>query len=193
MAGAMLDVEMNGSEVGRQLAELAERLGSLKTPLTDIAEYLHQATDDRFRQQVGPDGSPWAPLSPSTLARKKGGRILRESGDLQDTLRHQVSDDELLFGTDRPYGAIHQFGGKIEHAARSQQVYFRQGKDGSVGNRFVKKNRSNFAQWVSRGASVTEIPARPYLGLSAGDEAEALTIIGEYLLGDLGEDAVGAV
>jgi phage gpG-like protein len=72
---------------------------------------------------LGTDG----PVNP---ARKKSSRILREAGTPQDTLRHSVSDNELSFGTDRPYGAIHQFGDKIEHAARSQQVYFRPGKDG---------------------------------------------------------------
>lgn len=182
MAGAMLEVTLNESQVSKAIEELSQHLGNLSTPLNDIAEYLHQSTDNRFRQQVAPDGSPWAPLAPSTLAQKKGTRILREKGTLQDTLRHRVSNNELAFGTDRPYGAIHQFGGKIEHAARSQQVYFRQGKDGTVGNRFVKKNRSNFSQWAARGASSTDITARPYLGLSSEDETEILAIVGDYLM-----------
>ncbi|MBP5056351.1 phage virion morphogenesis protein [Pseudomonas chlororaphis] len=181
MTGAMLDVNIDESQVGKVLDELVERLGDLTTPLNDIAEYLHQSTDNRFAKQVAPDGSPWAPLAPSTLARKKGGRILRDKGTLQDTMRHSVSNNELTFGTDRPYGAIHQFGGKIEHAARSQRVYFRQGKDGSVGNRFISKRKSNFAQWVSRGAHVTEIEARPYLGLSSEDDSAVLRIVQDYL------------
>jgi phage virion morphogenesis protein len=181
MAGAMLDVVLDQSLVGKVLEELVERLDDLSRPLNDIAEYLHQSTDDRFSKQVAPDGSPWAPLAPSTLARKKGGRILREKGTLQDTLRHSVSNNELAFGSDRPYGAIHQFGGKIEHAARSQQVYFRRGKDGSVSNRFVKKNMSNFAQWVTRGALLANMPERPYLGLSTEDDSEIILIVQSYL------------
>ncbi|MFA7944050.1 phage virion morphogenesis protein [Pseudomonas brenneri] len=187
MAGSMLEVSIDISPAGKALEDLIERLGDLTTPLNDIAEYLHQSTDDRFRQQVAPDGSPWAPLAPSTLTRKKGGRILRDKGTLQDTLRHNVSDNELTFGTDRPYGAIHQFGGKIEHAARSQRIYFRQGKDGSVGNRFVKKSKSNFAQWATRGAHDSEIKARPYLGLSSEDDIEILAIIQDYLVKSIAE------
>jgi len=181
MAGAMLEVTLDQRQVGKALKELAEHQEDLTTPLNDIAEYLHQSTDSRFRQQVAPDGSPWAPLAPSTLARKRGTRILREAGTLQDTLRHKVSSNELAFGTDRPYGAIHQFGGNIQHAARSQQVYFRQGKDGSVGNRFVKKRQSNFAQWVMRGAHSADIVARPFLGLSSEDRIEILEIVCDYL------------
>ena len=85
MAGAMLEVVIDTTTVGKALDDLIERLGDLTTPLNDIAEYLHQSTDDRFTRQVAPDGSPWAPLAPSTLARKKGGRILRNKGTLQDT------------------------------------------------------------------------------------------------------------
>lgn len=182
MAGALLDVTMDSSAVGRELERLVERLGSLRTPLSDIAEHLIISTDERARRQIAPDGTPWAPLSARTLARKKNNKILRESGALLDTLRPQVSDHELQFGTDRPYGAIHQLGGKIEHAARSQQVYFKE-KGGVVGNRFVKKSKSNFSQWVTHGARVTEMPARPYLGLSSEDEAEVLRIISDYLTG----------
>lgn len=155
MAGATLDVAVDSSQLDELLAKLAERLGDLRTPLEDIREYLHQSTDERFRQQVGPDGSPWAPLAPSTLARKKGPRTLRESGDLQDTLRGQVQGDELLFGTDRPYGAVHQFGQKA----------------GASGH----NRRGSPIPWG-------DIPARPYLGLSAEDETEVLAIVEEWLL-----------
>lgn len=182
MAGSVLDVTIDASVVGRELELLAERLGSMRTPLADIGEHLLISTDERARRQVAPDGTPWAPLSPRTLARKKGNKILREDGNLLDTLRPQVSGDELQFGTDRPYGAIHQFGGKVEHAARSQQVYFKE-KGGVVGNRFVKKRQSNFSQWVTHGARSIEMPARPYLGLSSEDEAEILEIVATYLKG----------
>lgn len=153
MAGAMLNVVVDDSSVGKALEELIGRLGDLTTPLNDIAEYLHQSTDDRFRQKVAPDGSPWAPLSAVTLARKKGTGILREKGTLQDTLRHQVTSTELAFGTDRPYGAVHQFGQK-------------KGASGSSNGRPIP--------WG-------DIPARPYLGLSSDDETEVLLIIHDYL------------
>ena len=107
MAGSFLTVTSTAEQASTALLELVERLGDVTTPLNDVAEYLHLSTDDRFRRKVGPDGSPWAPLAPSTLARKKRNKekILRESGMLQDSFRHQVSNNELDFGTDRIYGA----------------------------------------------------------------------------------------
>ncbi|MNG19722.1 Phage virion morphogenesis family protein [compost metagenome] len=103
-------------------------------------------------------------------------------GFLKNTLRYQVSDDELLFGTNRKYGAIHHFGGDIDVAARSQQAYFKQGKDGEVGNQFVSKRRSNFAQWVTIGAHKIHIPARPILGTSEEDNFALVNIAMKYLM-----------
>lgn len=154
MAGAMLDVSLDTSQIGNVLEELARRFGDLTTPFNDIGEYLHQSTEERFQRKVAPDGSPWAPLSAVTLARKKGTGILREKGTLQDTLRKQVTSTELAFGTDRPYGAVHQFGQK-------------KGASGSSKGRPIP--------WG-------DIPARPYLGLSSDDEAEVVLIIHDYLL-----------
>lgn len=154
MAGAMLDVTLDTSQVSKALDDLADRLGDLTTPLNDIGEYLQISTDERFKQKVAPDGSPWAPLSPVTLARKKGPGILREKGTLQDTLRKQVTSTELAFGTDRPYGAVHQFGQK-------------KGASGKTGK--------------GRPIPWGDIPAREYLGLSTDDETEVLFIIRQYL------------
>ena len=154
MAGAMLDVVIDSSLVGNALEELARRLDDFTTPLNDIGEYLHQSTDERFRRKVAPNGSPWAPLSPVTLARKKCAGILREKGTLQDTLRKQVTSRELAFGTDRPYGAVHQFGQK----------------KGASG----KSARGSAIPWGN-------IPAREYLGLSTDDQTEIVMIIRSYL------------
>ncbi|RQW70337.1 hypothetical protein EBB56_13385 [Halomonas sp. YLB-10] len=82
MAGAFLDISLDSRLAGARLSELVERLGDLRVPLSDIGEHLLLVTDTRFQQQVAPDGSPWASLSPVTLAKKKGSRILRESGIL---------------------------------------------------------------------------------------------------------------
>ena len=44
------------------------------------------------------------------IARLAQARILVESGDLRDTLHYLATADRLKFGTDRKYGATHQFG-----------------------------------------------------------------------------------
>lgn len=56
-----------------------------------------------------------------------------------------------------------EFGGEIEVAERQQDLHFKQGKDGSVGNKFVKKSKSNFVQTVTVKAHKVVVPARPFM------------------------------
>lgn len=168
------------------LAVITQAVAALNDPqpmFKDIGGYLMMAHRQRFDQQVSPDGIAWQALSPRYLKRKKKNRdkILRLDGRLANDLRYQNSDTELLFGSNMAYAAIHQFGGTIDMPARSQQAYFKQAKNGTIGKRFVKKTKSNFAQWVTIGAYKIKIPARPWLGVSAEDESELLRITRKYL------------
>lgn len=183
MAGVTLEFDAVAA-----LAVVNEAAAALADPapmLRDIGEYLLIAHDQRFASQASPDGTPWQALSPAYLKRKKKNRdkILVLDGFLKNTLRYQVNNNELLFGTNRIYGAMMHFGGSIDIAARSQQAYFRQdGRTGDVGNTFVSKRKSNFAQWVTIGAYTIQIPARPWLGISDDDNYAIAGIATRYLM-----------
>ncbi|PAT26521.1 phage virion morphogenesis protein [Klebsiella quasipneumoniae] len=153
--------------------------------LRSMGERLLEFHQQRFQEQKSPEGIEWAALKPRYQRRKRknANQILTRDGYLKNTLRWQVNADELLFGTDRVYGAIHQFGGTIEIAARSQQAYYRQKKDGEIDNQFVRKNKSNFAQWHTIPAYKISIPARPWLGVSKAQGATLIDMAKKYLQG----------
>lgn len=183
VTGATLEFDAAGALA--VVNEAAAAMGNPEPMLRDIGEYLTIAHDQRFISQTSPDGTPWQALSPAYQRRKRKNqdKILVLDGYLKNTLRYQVRADELLFGTNRKYAAIHHFGGVIDIASRSQQAYFRQNsKTGDVGNEFVSKRRSNFAQWVTIGAYKIQIPARPWLGTSADDNSAIAGIAMKYLL-----------
>lgn len=183
MAGATL--EFDAVAALAVVNEAAAAMADPKPMLRDIGEFLLIAHDQRFASQASPDGTPWKALSPAYLKRKKKNqdKILVLDGFLKNTLRYQVSDNQLLFGTNRIYGAMMHFGGSIDVAARSQQAYFRQdGKTSEVGNLFVSKRKSNFAQWVTIGAYTIQIPARPWLGISDDDNYAIAGIATRYLM-----------
>ncbi|CAD5107228.1 phage virion morphogenesis protein [Zestomonas carbonaria] len=184
MAGVTLEF------IGREaLATIQAGAAALAdpTPLQrDLGELLLVIHQARFRAQVSPEGNPWKPLSPRYLRRKPKNKdkILVLSGgaeSLRGGLRYQVDGDDLLFGTDRPYGAIHQFGGKIERQARQSTVYFRQSKSGEIGRQFVKKDKANFAQDVKVGPYTISMPARPWLGVGEQDEPRLLERVMVFL------------
>ena len=181
MAGATLEFDNGKALTAIQAA--ADAMGNPEPMLRDMGEYLLIAHDARFAGQSAPDGTPWPALSPRYQRRKRknADKILMLDGYLKNLLRYQVDGGELLFGSDRPYAAIQHFGGEIQIAARSQQAYFQRGRDGEVGNRFVAKRRSNFAQWVTMGPYTIRIPARPFLGTSEQDDDELLAIAQRHL------------
>jgi phage gpG-like protein len=89
-------------------------------------------------------------------------------------------------GTNVIYAAIHQFGGDIQHQAHTKTLYFRTNKAGTVvGNRFVKKGRSNFAQDAHVNAFVQRLPRRAFLPIDASGRADLPMTTVAAILADL--------
>ena len=166
MAGARIDVKTE--PVVDALQRLLAAAGDLKPALKNVGEYEAESTKERIRQGVTPSGAPFAPLNPLYAAHeKKGPGILRgATGDLASIVYQLAGEESVEIGNNIVYGAIHQFGGVIR-AKNAPALIF------SLGDRKIAVE------------SVT-IPARPYLGISAEDEAEILSIIADHL-----DEAVG--
>lgn len=144
MAGAHVSIEVEDRALQQAFSRLMSAAANPAPALRDIGEQLLNAHRERFARQESPEGDPWAPLSSRYAARKKKNKdkILVLEGHLKDLLRYQVTEAgaALELGTDRIYGATHQFGDETRN-----------------------------------------IPARPFLGLSAQDQAEVLEIIEDHL------------
>jgi len=112
MAGVTLTAQLTGTTaLTKALNQLMTQAGTLSPALAQIGEYLLESHQSRFQLEIAPDGTPWAPLAPETLARKNGeDRILQDQGTLRDTLSYSVTGNELLFGSNLEYAATHQFG-----------------------------------------------------------------------------------
>ena len=176
MAGATIEFEDR-----KALAAIGAAVAVLRSPdrmFRDMGEALLIIHRKRFRAQTSPDGEKWQALSPAYQRRKKKNRdrVLVLDGYLRSTLRYQVEGGDLLFGSDRKYAAIHQFGGDIQQKGREHSLFFKQRKSGKVGKRFVKKEKSNFEQRVKIAAHTITMPARPFLGIGLAD-AEKLEAI----------------
>lgn len=181
MAGVTLAFEYRETLAALQGGiQALQQPSALQRDLGELLLIIHQA---RFRAQVSPEELPWQALSPGYLKRKPKNRdkVLTLDGFLRGSLRYQVDGDDLLFGTDRPYGAIHQFGGEIKRQAHTRTVYFRQAASGEIGRQFVRKSKSNFAQDVKVGPYTISMPARPWLGVSVQDEARLLERVVAFL------------
>lgn len=173
------------------LRELRGRLDRPQPFYSAIGNLLVASVGENFLGEHAPDGTPWAPLKPSTIRnRKRRGRsglaILRERGILKGSVSYDVTTNGVQIGATAPYAAIHQFGGTIQKAARTGQIFRRQFADGSLGRQFAKrKNKTSVATDVAIGAHSITIPARPYLGVSPTDIDDIRRLADRWLTGAL--------
>lgn len=115
MAGAFVSVDVIGDgQITKVLNDLIKQGTNLEGAFRDIGEHLIESTQQRMRDEVSPDGTPFEPLKQSTLDRKAANnqflKILRADGHLADTLGYQASKNQLQFGSPLEYAATQQFG-----------------------------------------------------------------------------------
>jgi len=134
--------------------------------LRDVARYGEESTKLRFQDGVGPDGVPW---KPSRRVQAQGGKTLIDSTDLMQSITSAADRTEAVWGTNLIYAPIHQTGGTIEPKSAKALAFTLPGV-GLV-----------FAHHVN-------IPARPFLGINAQDEANIADILIDHY-----DQAVGNV
>lgn len=161
MAGVTLETSIDDKLVLKAFKALQKAQQNTTPVMEAIGKKLVVNVHDRFDAAVDPRGKPWAPLNPGYAAGKKGAGILRESGmrgGLMGSITFVAGPDTVEVGTNKPYGAVHQFGATIV-PVRGTHL------------RFVIGGKPVYARSVT-------IPARPYLGIGPEDErviAETVT------------------
>jgi len=113
MSGSGITLKVDNPGVIEVLNEILRRGQNLRPALEMIAEeVLQPSTRERFDTEEAPDGTKWMPLSPEYQARKKknADKILTLEAFLRESFFPEISDTQLLFGTDKIQAATHQFG-----------------------------------------------------------------------------------
>ena len=115
----MAEITLSIEELQGKLERLSKALEN-KTPLLRrIANTLQNVTEESFDKQASPFGEKWKPNAPKTLQKKRGNKILIQSGLLSQSFTQKVTGSSAQVGTNKEYAAIHQFGGK---AGRGKKV-----------------------------------------------------------------------
>src|SRR5699024_16781 len=108
-----------------------------------------------FASKTAPDGTPWPANAESVVAQKgRNDPLIGESKRLSREIHYRARDALLEIGSSLEYAAAQHFGmaqGAAGHTARGAPI-----------------------PWG-------DIPARPFLGLSADDRRELLEIIEEHM------------
>jgi phage virion morphogenesis protein len=155
VAGARINVTLDEQAVQARLL----RLKALGGPVTLRQIGVGLVANVQARMDAGhdPEGNAWHTLNPAYAAIKRGPGILREAGmrgGLQGSITFRTGAHTVTWGTNKIYGAVHQFGATIVPKSKAALVFKLAGG------------------WV-RAKKVT-IPARPYLGFGPEDRATVL-------------------
>ena len=173
-----LQIDIEGADA---LLKRIQHAGANPRPaLKQISELLVDSTKQRFRTSTAPDGSRWAPNTPTTLfaqlsrfsgsfkkdgalsakgSRRAGNKkpLIGESKALSTEINARpVSDSIIEIGSPVEYAAVHQFGAK----------------KGAFGR-------------TKRGAPIPwgDIPARPFLGISDEDSDMIRNVLLDFTAG----------
>lgn len=109
----MIQIRLDADGAIRSLAQTAESLQQGKKLYGMLGEALRTIHKQRFeKEQASPEGEKWQPLSPKYRVKKKrnADKVLIRDGYLKNLLRYQADDNGVVFGSDRKYARLHQFG-----------------------------------------------------------------------------------
>lgn len=151
MSGISYKVTVDDADMRTKLAELIDRMENAEGFYKNVGEHLLNSVGDNFDNEQGPDGEKWKSLSEVTVAR-------REAAGHGPTPILRVS------GTLR---------GSINMEASATDV--------RIGTALVYAAIQHFGGESKGYMKGAVIEPRPYLGISADDEAEILAIAEEWL------------
>ncbi len=166
MAGAGVEIRFDDKEFRSQFGRLVGKIEDPSPILDEIGGRLVLSVERRFELEHGPDGAPWPK---SGRAQAENGQTLTGTGRLRASITHSLQADAVEVGTNVVYAAIHQFGGKTPP-------------------RTIRPKRRKALYWPGARHPVkkvehpgSEIPARPFLGISRDDRAMIARVVSQHL------------
>ena len=193
-----VEVRLNG--VDRFLEGMAGRLKHLTPALQDAGLRMVSITVDRIKKGVPP------PDAPLTVRAKGGDRTLMDTGRLVSSITYRVQGNQLSWGTDVMYAAVHQFGATIS-AKRAKKLAIpatqrmrRASSRTGVRATLEKLRASGWRIWFTKGAIMGQqgrkspevlfvrkesvnIPKREFLKFGNEEETALYHALLDYIFG----------
>lgn len=175
MTGTAIAVDIDDREVKDLLNRIQRNLGDLTTAHKIIASVVRTSVVRNFEVSGRP--VKWKKHSKATEKRRgKGAKILMDQGlggGLAGSINEQADSEKARVGTNKIYGAVHQFGakkGSFGEVVANVREHLRKGVPVRAHTRKMK------LPWG-------DIPAREYLLIQDEDWTEMTHALEEYVLG----------
>ena len=179
MSGAMIDVKIEDKEIREVLNLLGRRTQDLKPAFSIIGEIVRTSIVRNFEKSGRP--RKWKAHSETSKKRRgAGAKILQDqgaAGGLSGSIHYKASADKVKIGTNKAYGAVHQYGakkGSFGIFAVNIQSHLRKAVSGKS-YKVKAHTRKTALPWG-------DIPARPFLMVQDEDWTEILAALNDYIL-----------
>ncbi len=116
-----IEIKLENQAVEEKLLDLAKRGENLRPLMKNIAGVFAYSTEENFENEGRPKwtGLKEVTKKARTKIKKWPGKILQVEGMLASSLSTQYDENSAIIGSNLPYAAIHQKGGK---AGRNKKV-----------------------------------------------------------------------
>lgn len=136
----------------------------------EVPKIVRQTGEEYFKDSFnrkGFDGKPWAPHSKKY--KPKNGSLMVKSSNLQKSITSTIKPDRVTFyaGNSKvPYARIHNEGGIIKRAARSE-IFIRNRSSNGRFRGLKKKEKYKSGRGLSFKAYSITMPKRQFIGPAA--------------------------
>ena len=89
---------------------LTEAMVEMEHAKHSALEKAAKIVEDGSKKAIGTYEFGWPPLAPSTLEKKAADTPLLETGEMRDSIRHEVEGDTARIGSDLDYALYQEVG-----------------------------------------------------------------------------------
>jgi phage gpG-like protein len=190
VAGFETRIDVVGLEAAQRVAQRVYNLGEDTEPLLAIAgSILEASTIRRFDTESGPGGIPW-PKSRRAGGYSVGrrgprqprgtiGKTLTDTGDLRDSIRYELRPGEVEVGADGLKNPVKAIANQLGSHRQTVVV----GHTRTIRSAFGVELEEAKVVRVRPHGRITNLPARPFVGVDDQDRDDLGDAWSDYLIG----------
>lgn len=169
----MIHIETDTRQADALFARLVQAGTDMRPLMQQVGEYGVETTKQRFDTSTGPDGQRWAPNTETTYLKLLG----KYKGSYGKTGKLTAGGARRAAGKKPLVGETGALASTINYQAGSDFVDIGSPMEYAGVHQFGAKKHSFTGGRTPWG----DIPARPFLGLSADDQASIVDMAQEFL------------
>lgn len=114
MENNSIEIKLDNKLIQNKLLDLAKKTENLRPLMKNLAGILSFSTEENFKEEGRPKWKEWSETTKKyrKKVKKYPGQILQLNGNLASSVTTYYDDNSAVIGSNLPYAAIHQLGGK---------------------------------------------------------------------------------